>query len=117
MATKMIENIKANKEARAAEKAARKAEKAAEKAAKQAAFEALPLDEQEAIKASRTARGALIGLTVAVGVCAAASGAAVLVAAVRDRDTCCDGTGIDAGTGSMAGESLGFASCDSYGFI
>ena len=109
--------LKTKLEARKAEKAVKKAEKAAEKAAKQAAFEALPLDEQEAIKASRTARGALIGLTVAVGVCAAASGAAVLVAAVRDRDTCCDGSGVDAGTGATAGESLGFASCDSYGFI
>lgn len=97
-------------------KAAKKAEKAAEKAAKKAAFEALPLEEQETIKASRTARGALIGLTIAVGVCAAASGAAVLVAAVRDRETC-DGTGVDAGTGAAAGEALGFSSCDSYGFI
>lgn len=29
----------------------------------------------------------------------------------------CDGSGIDAGAGAIAGESLGFASCDSYGFI
>lgn len=96
--------------------AKREARKAA-KAAKQAEFEALSLDEQEAIKASRTASGALIGLTIAVGVCAAASGAAVLVAAVRDRDTGIDGTGCDAGAGAAAGESLGFSSCDSYGFI
>lgn len=28
-----------------------------------------------------------------------------------------DGSTCDAGAGAMAGESLGFASCDSYGFI
>ncbi len=102
---KFIDNMKARKE-----------EKAAAKAAKQAEFNALPLDEQEAIKASRTARGALIGLTVAVGVCAAATGAAVVISAVRD-DGNVDGCGCDAGAGAVAGEALGFKSCDSYGFI
>ena len=29
----------------------------------------------------------------------------------------CDGSAVDAGAGAIAGESLGFASCDSYGFI
>lgn len=29
----------------------------------------------------------------------------------------CDGGTCDAGAGAIAGESLGFASCDSYGFI
>lgn len=95
---------------------ARKAARLAEKEAKQAEFNALPLDEQEAIKASRTARGALIGLTVAVGICAAATGAAVVISAVRD-DGAVDGCGCDAGAGNAAGEALGFKSCDSYGFI
>ncbi len=29
----------------------------------------------------------------------------------------CDGSACDAGAGMIAGESLGFSSCDSYGFI
>jgi hypothetical protein len=29
----------------------------------------------------------------------------------------CDGSTCDAGAGAIAGESLGFSSCDSYGFI
>jgi hypothetical protein len=103
--TSLKEKINAKREARAAAKAA-----------KQAEFDALPLDEQELIKSERAARGALIALTAAVGVCAAATAGAVIVAAVRD-DGSVDGSNCDAGAGAAAGESLGFSSCDSYGFI
>ena len=94
----------------------KRAARAAAKAAKRAEFEALPLDEQEMIRSERAARGALIALTAAVGVCAAATAGAVIISAVRDDGTA-DGSNCDAGAGAAAGEAFGYKSCDSYGFI